>query len=194
MWLALLLACASPAPSPSSPPDAVHAPEEYDASAQIMARHAAEGSDPAVVLHLWLEAIFLMQSSEAHERAAGEAALVALSLPLREDPQWRHYHSHVLLLDRIQNQGYIFHSYVKGTTPEGGYAFNPRDFEIEITRRDEAAEGAPLRLFLRSSGADSPRPVGLKRSTTTGRYYLWEWSSLYVGVRKPHKPGEERFE
>ncbi|MBN2801030.1 MAG: hypothetical protein JXX28_17965 [Deltaproteobacteria bacterium] len=200
--LILLLACSQPADP--APPEAgaaataaatASAPTSHHPAFQaIMVRHTHQGSDPEVVLHLWLEAIYLMESDDPALRDAGEQALVALSLPLREDKEWRHRHSNVLFLDRIANQQHIFRSYAAGTSPEDGYAVDPAQFQIEITRRDEAEPGAPLRLYIRSSGADSPRPVSLKRSTTTGRYYLWEWSSLYVGVRKPHLPGEERFE
>ena len=44
-----------------------------------------------------------------------------------------------------------------------------------------------VKLFVECSGADSPRPVTLKRDPD-GRWAPVEWSSLLSGIRPPNQP------
>ena len=42
-----------------------------------------------------------------------------------------------------------------------------------------------MRVFLKTSGADSPRPMKLRQKASTGEWFLWEYSSILSGIRIP---------
>ena len=42
-----------------------------------------------------------------------------------------------------------------------------------------------LRVFLKTAGADSPRPMKLRQKGSTGEWFLWEYSSVLSGIRVP---------
>lgn len=44
-----------------------------------------------------------------------------------------------------------------------------------------------------SGGADSPRIIYLKKSTSTGLYYVGSFANLYVDIRAPIDPDVETF-
>ena len=49
--------------------------------------------------------------------------------------------------------------------------------------RPQDVEEGYLRLFLRTAGADSPRPIKLRKKGEN--WYLWEYSSILSGIRIP---------
>ena len=51
--------------------------------------------------------------------------------------------------------------------------------------RPQDMEPGYLRLFLRTAGADSPRPIKLRQKPSTGEWFLWEYSSPLSGIRIP---------
>jgi len=40
-------------------------------------------------------------------------------------------------------------------------------------------------VFLKTAGADSPRPMKLRQKASTGEWFLWEYSSILSGIRIP---------
>lgn len=90
--------------------------------------------------------------------------------------------------DRMkQNEKYKFigKSYFKGANPNNDYT--PESYEIEVMRNPYSeVEGGYLRLFLKSGGADSQRPVTL-RVAKDGNYYIWSDScmGLLSDIRQP---------
>ena len=74
---------------------------------------------------------------------------------------------------------YIAKSYFKGATPDNNYTPNI-PYEIEITK-DEISdiEEGFVRLFVKSGGADSKRPV-MVRLAKDGNYYVW--SDSFIGL------------
>lgn len=87
----------------------------------------------------------------------------------------------------MQNDKYSFigKSYFKGATPANDYT--PTEFEINVTKNDYSeVEGGYMRLFLKSGGADSERPVTL-RLAKDGNYYIWSDSciGLLSDIRQP---------
>ena len=75
--------------------------------------------------------------------------------------------------------GFIGKSYFKGATPSNDYTPDV-PYEIEVIENDysDDAEGYK-RLFLKSGGADSPRPITL-RLAKDGNYYVW--SDSFIGL------------
>lgn len=86
---------------------------------------------------------------------------------------------------------YIVRSYVSGTSPENGYEFDPSNITIAIRPQKEHAgserEGW-VKVFIWSSGADTARPITLKKNSK-GVWKVSEFSSLTVDIRPPVPPG-----
>ena len=86
--------------------------------------------------------------------------------------------------DRFRDgQWYVPFSYFKGATPENNYT-PTEPFTVEISSNPYSAvnEGY-MTLWLKSSGADSPRQFSL-RMKGDGRWFLWE-QFIMVGIRQP---------
>lgn len=93
---------------------------------------------------------------------------------------------------QIKGKEYLPRSYIQGATPENGYALPSPPFTIGCSDNPYSGDVASgtYKVFVQSSGADSPRPVTLKRNDK-GIWKAAEWSSLIVGVRPPAKKIED---
>ena len=132
---------------------------------------------PAGIVHLWLESMYLYVFGDKEE---GEKMWRSC---LASDPAET---SIALCKRQVGEKPYIVFSYAVGTSPEESYLnFDPFDFKVEITRTEDAAGNK--KAFIRSSGADSPRPF-LSKITKRSQLRMDEYSSLYVGVKTPPKP------
>lgn len=87
------------------------------------------------------------------------------------------------LRDRLADKKYLPFSYYDGASPENKYAVSA-PFVVDITgdKRDAAAAGYK-KVFVACGSADTPRPVTLVQKEN--RFYLWEYSSILSGIRKP---------
>lgn len=82
------------------------------------------------------------------------------------------------LRDRLRDKGYKSFSFFAGATPENGYApqtpyritvsSNPYSFETENWAT----------VYVQSGGADSPRPIKLRKKPSTGQWFLNEIQCL----------------
>lgn len=82
---------------------------------------------------------------------------------------------------------YVSRSYVAGSTPANGYSFNPGTIVVRFRPQDRlvgSIEQGQYKVFVWSSGADTARPVTLKRNSK-GYWKIFEFSSLTVGIRAP---------
>jgi hypothetical protein len=91
-----------------------------------------------------------------------------------------------LIRSQVGGQGYRLRSYVEGATPENGYRLPEPPYRVICSANPYSGdlESGEFKVFVASSGADSPRPVTVRR----GEDGLWrasEWSSLLLGVREP---------
>jgi hypothetical protein len=93
---------------------------------------------------------------------------------------------------QLQGKAYLAYSYLQGTSPQNGY--QPSDPPYILTFQDNPYSGdvdsGTYKTFVHSSGADSPRPVTLKRNNR-GVWKASEWSSLIVGVAPPAKKADD---
>lgn len=89
------------------------------------------------------------------------------------------------LRDRMRDKGhYLIDSYFNGTSPENNYTPS-LPLTITITENPYSyAQDGIAKLFIRSSGADSPRPVEMKLKPSTGQWFLWN-QLLLGGIRVP---------
>lgn len=88
--------------------------------------------------------------------------------------------------DRLRGKAYLPLAYFEGATPENGYApRQPYTLNVLPDPRPQDVEEGYVRLFLKTAGADSPRPIKLRCKPSTGEWFLWEYSSILSGIRIP---------
>jgi hypothetical protein len=87
------------------------------------------------------------------------------------------------LRDRLEGKPWVARSYFEGTSPSNGYAL-PASLSVRIREQPADVGESSAKVFVFSSGADSPRPIRLLKSPK-GYWKSKEWSSLEVGVRPP---------
>ncbi len=170
------------------------AAEEESTPNPLIAAHAEMGATPEGALALWFDAVYLYMDEGTRDE--GREALTFLTIPFKDEPGWEKRPSYRIFVERLRDPAYahIFRSYAVGTSPENAYSMDPQNFELNVVESAEDRHGRGQRVLLRSSGADSARPVYMKKSTSTGLWYVSEFGNVYVGIRPPHEEGVERFE
>lgn len=83
---------------------------------------------------------------------------------------------------QFQEDKNIARSYV-GADWQDDYKFDKNNLTMTVTR-DQEVDDKTRKIFIYSGGADSPRPVTVKRNKH-GQWKLTSYGSLCVGVRKP---------
>ncbi len=90
------------------------------------------------------------------------------------------------LCDRLRGKSYLPKAYFEGATPENSYTpAQPYVLNVLSDPRPQDIEEGYLRVFLKTAGADSPRPVKLRKKGSTGEWFIWDYTSLLVGIRTP---------
>ncbi len=87
--------------------------------------------------------------------------------------------------DRLAGRGYVMRSYLKGATPDNNYTATTPYTVVVSQNRNSRVEKGYVKLFVRSSGADSPRPITLRKKPSTGQWFVWQPTALLTDVRKP---------
>ena len=88
------------------------------------------------------------------------------------------------LRDRLRDKAYLPLAYFEGASPENNYTPEiPYVLEVLEDMRPQDVEPGYVRLYLKTEGADSPRPVKLRQKGE--KWYLWEYSSILSGIRIP---------
>lgn len=93
-----------------------------------------------------------------------------------------------LVRSQLANYPYVINSYFPGATPENNYTPGaaPFNFELTANKYSGSVASGQIKLFIKSSGADTARPVTLKKNNK-GIWKAHEFSSIVVGIRKPAK-------
>ena len=130
-------------------------------------------SRPEQTCALLLEALNLW----LRDRDAGHQALDLLRGPKPMLPYDQQF-----LRDRMRGKEYLAGAYFEGAGPENGYA-SQAPYTLEVIPDTHPAQEGYCKLFLVTAGADSPRPVTLRRKGSS--WYLWEYSSILTGIRLP---------
>ena len=88
--------------------------------------------------------------------------------------------------DRFRGKEYLMRSYFSGSSPENNYT-PVQPYRVAVSENDysrsQIGEGY-LTLYVACSGADSPRPLKLRKKPSTGQWFLWE-QQLLTGIRIP---------
>lgn len=87
---------------------------------------------------------------------------------------------------QLEKQPFSPRSYFDGTSPSDGYALPDAPPAMTFTSNDYSGDegSGRFKVFIRCSGADSPRPVTCMQQED-GTWAALEWSSLLLGVRDP---------
>lgn len=86
--------------------------------------------------------------------------------------------------ERFRGKDYLPFSYFAGSTPANGYEPSQPYTVTVSTVPTSFAEAGYAKLYLQSSGADSPRPVQMRQRPSTGEWFLWE-QMLLSDIRIP---------
>lgn len=90
------------------------------------------------------------------------------------------------LRDRLRGKNYLPLAYFEGAVPENNYTpTEPLTVDVLPDSSPQDVEEGYIRMFLKTAGADSPRPIKLRQKD--GLWYLWEYSSILSGIRIPQK-------
>jgi len=80
--------------------------------------------------------------------------------------------------------GYLGASYLDGATPQNEYSPS-EPFTVTVSENPYSyVNDGYATLYIKSGGADSPRPVTI-RQAKDGRWYLWEYPGLLVDILSP---------
>ena len=138
---------------------------------------AAKGQQPECICALFLCALALFEP----QKEAGTAAMNLLRGPKPMTP-----YDCQFLRDRLRGKSYLPLAYFEGATPGNNYQPRvPYMLNVLADPRPQDVEPGYLRVFLTTSGADSPRPMKLRQKVSTGEWFLWEYSSILSGIRIP---------
>ena len=138
---------------------------------------AADRTAPERVCALFLCAAALF----GRDRDAGTAAMNILRGPRPMTP-----YDVQFLRDRLRGKSYLPLAYFDGASPENSYTPRvPYVLNVLPDPRPQDTEPGYLRVFLKTAGADSPRPMKLRQKPSTGEWFLWEYSSILSGIRIP---------
>ncbi len=84
-----------------------------------------------------------------------------------------------------KHKDHLGNSYFLGTKVANNYKLPAAPYMVEFTRnRYSEMEDGSVKVYIKCSGADSPRPITLKKNDK-GIWKATTYSSLFVGVRKP---------
>lgn len=91
-------------------------------------------------------------------------------------------HDRSFLKDRLRDKPYLPFSYFKGSSKNNNYTPD-EPFEIEIFDNSKPSDGQYFKVFIQSNGADSKRPMELRKKGD--KYYLWSYSSILLSIVPP---------
>jgi hypothetical protein len=126
--------------------------------------------------------------AENHELGKQCLVIAADMGSLREGDVYKGYallNQDMLLIDKqLGHDINIPNSYIKGSSPKESYKVKlPYVYEYSSNAYCGNPKTGTYKLFVKCSGADSPRPIGLHRNDK-GIWKATTWSSVLVGIKK----------
>lgn len=89
------------------------------------------------------------------------------------------------LRDRLRGKEYVARSYIMGTSPDNAYTMSA-PYKVKVESNPYSFQEAHYaRLLVKSSGADSPRPITLREKASTGEWFLWNYEGTLADIRAP---------
>lgn len=103
-----------------------------------------------------------------------DPALAISMLEFLKGPSGVSEYEKQFIRDRLSDgKDYVIRSYLAGTSPENNYT---PAVPYTVTPEKDAAseENGRVRVFMRSSGADSPRMIRMRLKASTGEWFIEE--------------------
>ncbi len=89
------------------------------------------------------------------------------------------------LKEQVRRYPYIANSYFKGANADNGYEVTfPSQIEISTNSYSGNKDEGVFKVFAKSNGADSPRPITIVKNNK-GLWKAKEWSSILMGIVPP---------
>ena len=85
----------------------------------------------------------------------------------------------------MDSNGYVTRSYFAGSSPENDYEPTVPYTITVIEQSNSRDNEGYIRLYLKSTGADSPRLLTLRHKASTNEWFLWEFDGILSGIRPP---------
>lgn len=84
---------------------------------------------------------------------------------------------------QLKRYPFLPESYIKGSSPENGYSVKlPFVVQCSVNKYCGDKSTGMYKVFVKCSGADSPRPVHVKRNDK-GYWKVTNWSSIITGIK-----------
>lgn len=133
---------------------------------------------PEGAVKMYFDAVFCYLDPDRREEASKMLRYI-----MHADAGWEKSQKYVTFIRRLKEPAYhhIFRSFAAGTSPENGYGMSPDNYTLIITKKDKQQDY--IRVFLRSSGADTDRRLWVKQYD--GFWYVINNADSYVMVREP---------
>ena len=148
---------------------------------EFKARYQTEGKTMEGAVKLYFEGVFAFIDPDTRTEA-GKMLRYAIhySMPIEKSRDLATF------VERMKDPDYnfCFRSYAEGATPENDYKMNPDNFKIRFEGKPRKDPGGYMRVSLRSSGADSPRVIWVKKFDD-GLWYVINNAATYVQVHEP---------
>jgi len=91
------------------------------------------------------------------------------------------------LRDQLRGKEYTARSYFDGAVPDNNY-MPAVPYTVTVSETPYSYQNENYaQLWVKSGGADSPRPITMRLKPSTGEWYLWEYQGLLAGIRIPAK-------
>jgi len=142
-------------------------------------RYQKIGTSPAGAVRMYFDALY--SYIDPAKRAEGAKML---RYSLHEGPNWERSPAWATFVSRLRapSYHYIFRSFAQGTSPENSYAMNPDSYQLMFVSSRQETDY--VYIAIRSSGADSPRPLHVQQFED-GLWYVINNHGTYSDVRKP---------
>ena len=152
-------------------------PKDYQ---EFKARYQQMGTTPEGAVKMYFDAVFCYMDTSKRDEA-----IKMLRYALHANANWERSPNYSTFVSRMKNTGdqHIFRSFAKGTSPANSYSMSPDNYELEITGKRQ--ESDYMQVYVRSTGADSPRPLWVQQFD--GLWYTTNNAGSYSGVRPPAK-------
>ena len=146
---------------------------------EFKARYEKEARTEQGALHLFFEAVYCYLKVETRDEASK-----MLRYATHSSQPIERMNTLATFVERMKDESlhHIFRSYAVGATPQNNYGMSPDNFKFEVTRRATHPDG-DVTLYIKSSGADSPRPVRMRKHD--GLWYTTSVGSIITKIRDP---------
>lgn len=143
------------------------------------ARYQTVGTSPAGAVRMYFDALY----SYIDPARKSEGAKM-LRYSMHEGQNWERSPALATFVSRLRDSSchYIFRSFADGTSPENSYAMSPDNYRLMFASARQETDY--IYVAIRSSGADSPRPLHVQQFED-GLWYVINNHGTYSDVRKP---------